>query len=91
MAEAGLVTGVASSLHILTLGLASLGTCHDYRYCNMYYTSGLLGNFMSILLLSSTVASRFCNLLIMLAYVDIRNIVRNQEHFSIVHASIKSF
>ena len=27
---------------------------------------------MSILLLSSTVASRFCNLLIMLAYVDIR-------------------
>ena len=37
---------------------------------------------MSILLLSSTVASRFCNLLIMLAYVDIRNIVRNQEHFS---------
>ena len=36
---------------------------------------------MSILLLSSTVASRFCNLLIMLAYVDIRNIVRNQEHF----------
>ena len=46
---------------------------------------------MSILLLSSTVASRFCNLLIMLAYVDIRNIVRNQEHFSIVHASIKSF
>ena len=72
MAEAGLVTGVASSLHILTLGLASLGTSHDYADANGH-TSGLLGNFMSILLLSSTVASRFCNLLIMLAYVDIRS------------------
>ena len=44
-------------------------------------TAGILGNLVSVHVLTRTATTRFCNLLIMLAYVDIRNIVRNQDHF----------
>ena len=35
-------------------------------------TAGILGNLVSVHVLTRTATTRFCNLLIMLAYVDIR-------------------
>ena len=36
-------------------------------------TAGILGNLVSVHVLTRTATTRFCNLLIMLAYVDIRS------------------
>ena len=69
-----LVNKLETGLNIATIVLAILGAEQQlysaHHFC--FPSSGLLGNFVSVYVLSRSDCTRFGNLLIMLAYMDIR-------------------
>ena len=73
-----LVNTLETGLNIATILLAILGAEHlSSSYIAHHFcipSTGILGNFVSVYVLSRSDCTRFGNLLIMLAYMDIRYI-----------------